>query len=300
MRNAIAIIGSINQDIIFKVPRLPQKGETLTADGFVMCGGGKGANQSVQCAKLGAKTYMAGRVGCDSFGEALTNNLRNYGVDVSYISRSDSFNTGIGSNQVLSDGSLYATIVTGANFDMDISYVDSIEPLLHECKIVVLQMEIPMPVIEETIRRAKKHDCYVILNAAPAKPIDMQALQLVDCLIVNESEASFFAGTEIHDVESATANVTKLLSLVSGEVIITLGKGGSLLCERTGNTHFSADMSVQAVDTTGAGDSYVGAIAVKTLGGADRKDSCQFASRVADFAVTRMGAQDGMPSLGEI
>ena len=298
--NAIAVIGSINQDLIFKLSRLPHKGETFTADSLVMCGGGKGANQAVQCAKLGAKVYIAGRVGCDSLGEALILQLREYGVDVSYISHSEHANTGIGSVQALPDGNVHATIYTGANFDMDESFVDSVEPLLLECRVVVLQMEIPISVIEETIRRAKQHGCYIILNAAPAKPIDPKTLELVDCLIVNESEAGFYAGAEICDVQTANANASKLLSMVNGEVIITLGSEGSLLCQQSGNTHFGADTSVKAVETTGAGDSYVGAMAVKTMEGTDRKSACQLASRVAAFTVTRMGAQEGMPCLEDL
>jgi len=299
-RDAIAVIGSINQDFIFEVQRLPNKGETLTANNFSMCSGGKGANQSVQCAKLGAKVYMAGRVGCDSFGDMQIKKLNEYGVDVSYISRSKDTYTGLGSVQALPGGGVYATIFTGANFDMDTSFVDNIEPLFQKCKIVVMQMEIPMPVIEESIQRAKQCGCYVILNAAPAKPIDLKVLKLVDCLVVNESEAAFYVAIEIHDVETAKKGAMKLLDMVGKEVIVTLGEKGSVLCNQAGTIHFAANTSVQAVDTTGAGDSYIGAIATKLLEGEDMRKACEFASRIAAFTVTRVGAQEGMPTALDI
>jgi len=296
----IAVVGSLNYDMLFKVPRLPVKGETLTADSISMCGGGKGANQAVQCAKLGARTRMAGRVGQDKFGDELLGKLQSFGVDISSVSRSQAAATGLASVQVLPGGSVYATIFTGANFDLDIQYVDSIDDMLRESKVVILQMEIPMPVIEETIRRASSYGCYVLLNAAPAKPIDPKALQMVDCLVVNEAEASFYTGAQVCDLPSAEANADKLLSMVKGNVIITLGKHGSLLCKKTDNTHFTADNTVKAVETTGAGDSYVGALAVKALEGADIKEACCFASKVADITVTRIGAQEGMPALSEL
>ena len=295
-KESIAAIGSINQDLIFGVRRLPAKGETFTAENFMMCGGGKGANQSVQCAKLGAKVYLAGRVGNDSFGDLLVSKLEDYGVDVSYITRSSNAHTGVGSVQVLPDGSVYATISAGANFDMDISFVDYIEDLLQKCKIVILQMEIPMQVIEETIRRAKLHDCIILLNAAPAKPIDPQVLKLVDCLVVNESEAEFYTAMEINNIDTAKSAAVKLLDMISGGVIVTLGENGSIFCTHDYSTHFVADTSVSVVDTTGAGDSYIGALATKISEGADMKSSCEFASRVAAYTVTRIGAQEGMPT----
>ena len=296
----IVVIGSINQDVLFKLSRMPHKGETFLADDFLMSGGGKGANQAVQCAKLGAETHMVGRIGMDNFGEGLVLKLGEYGVDISHISRSEKAHTGIASMQILPDGSVYLTLSNGANYDWSPDHVEAADALLQAAKIVVLQMEIPIPVVEAAVLRAKKHGCWVLLNAAPAQPIDAGVLKLVDCLVVNELEAGFYAGAEIRCVESGKNHAAKLRSMVGGDVVITLGEQGSLLCEETGCSHFAADTSVRAVDTTGAGDSYVGALAAKMLAGADLKEACLFASRVSAVTVTRLGVQVGMPTLSDL
>lgn len=297
---SIVVVGSLNYDLVFKVPRMPNKGETLTADSLTMCGGGKGANQAVQCAKLGVKTYMAGKVGKDSMGQTLVANLSGYGVNVNNVMVSTAHSTGMAAVNALPNGNVYATISTGANFDIDCSFIDDIDGLLRSCSAVILQMEIPMPVVEEVLCRAKQYGVYSVLNAAPAKPISPTSLKQVDCLVVNESEASFYTGEEITDLASAKSHAYKLVSATGGTVIITLGVNGSLLCNHNGQTHFAADKSVVAVETTGAGDSYIGAFAVKKVQGASDEEACRFASEVANITVTRIGAQESMPTLDDM
>lgn len=295
----ITVVGSLNYDILFKQERLAQKGETYTADSVSFCGGGKGANQAVQCAKLGVKTYMVGKVGKDHFGEFLRGSLQTYGVDTAYVSES-ALNTGVAEVNVLADGSVFATISTGANFDIAVEDIDALEDLICGSKVLILQMEIPVPVVEHIINKASAHGVYIVLNAAPAKPITDQALKLVDCLVVNETEASFYAQTTICDVASAREHYGKLLCKVKQTLIITLGKHGSLLCSAEGCTLFEADSSVKVIETTGAGDSYIGGFAYQKYLGHTDEDACCFASAVANITVTKIGAQPAMPYLEEI
>ncbi|MGE5604858.1 MAG: ribokinase [Bacteroidota bacterium] len=256
--NIITVIGSLNYDILFKQKRLAQKGETITADSVTFASGGKGANQAVQCAKLGVQTYLVGAVGKDAFGEYLIEQLRKYGVNTDYIQITGE-NTGIGVNNIMPDGSLIATISTGANFTIGKQRIDEVEPLLARSKIVVLQMEIPNSVVEYAIMKAKTNGCFIILNAAPAKPISDQALSAVDCLVLNEPEASFYSGASIKDLESAEQNCEKLFTKIRKLLIITLGENGSLLYDGKTKIHIKAK-KVSVIETTGAGDSYIGAL----------------------------------------
>ena len=255
----ISVVGSLNYDILMKQERLPMQGETYTADSVSYEGGGKGANQAVQCAKLGVPTYMIGKVGSDNFGDILLEKLDGYGVHTDYVGRS-SLNTGLGIVHVLNDGAVYASIITGANFDMTQEDIRQMEDIIFNSRIIILQMEIPVGIVEMIIKKAREHGVYVILNAAPAKEISKEALQRVDCLVVNETEASFYAGEEIKDAETARQHAHKLTELTNGTVIITLGKNGSILCDGNSCT-FIPSVKVDAIETTGAGDSYIGAFA---------------------------------------
>lgn len=295
----IVVIGSMNYDVLFKQQRLPMKGETYTADSVSFCGGGKGANQAVQCAKLGVKTYMVAKTGEDSFGEFLRSELIKYGVDTTYVAKS-SRTTGFASVNALTDGSVHATITEGANGDFTNADIDALDNLIKHSAAVVLQLEIPVPVVEYIIEKAAGYGVYVLLNAAPAKPIREDVLKKVNCLVVNEPESTFYAGVTISDKASAQANYRQLLDKVGDTLVITLGKYGSLLCEQEGTTYFPADNSVKVVETTGAGDSYIGAFAVQKVQGKSSKEACAYASRVSQVTVTKIGAQPAMPTLAEV
>ena len=295
----VVVFGSINYDIIFKQQRLPLIGETYTSDSVFFGSGGKGANQAVQCAKLGAKTFMVGKVGNDVFGNQLLETISCCEVDVSNIKRSD-INTGIGVDNILYDGSLYATISTGANFDFTTDDVEEYEELIKKAGIIILQMEIPTKVNERIIHEAAEHGVYIILNGAPAKEISREALKLVNCFIVNEPEASFYVGYEIKDFDSALQHYKKLLAMVKDTLIITLGSNGSVICSGS-DFDFVRPFPVETIgDTVGAGDSYIGAYAVKKLSGENDLAACNFASKAAAFTVSSFGAQPAMPFLRDI
>lgn len=299
MRDYICVIGSLNYDIIMKQKRMPLLGETYTADSINYSGGGKGANQAVQCAKLGIDTIMVGKVGRDAFGDTLVENLEGYGVDCSCIGRSGS-PTGVGVVHALEDGSVYASIITGANFDITIEEIDGLDELVRNSRLIILQLEIPTPVVEHIMRKAARYHVYTILNAAPAKEMDRDVLGMADCLIVNETEASFYAGVDITDVEKAAEYEDRLRSLTSGTIIVTLGAKGSVLFGKTGMVPIAPVTVEHVTESTGAGDSYIGAFAYGKWMGMEDAAACGFAARAAAVTVTKIGAQEAMPVLEEV
>lgn len=295
----VCVIGSLNYDIIMKQKRMPYAGETYTADSITYAGGGKGANQAVQCAKLGLSTMMAGKVGCDAFGDTLLEQMEGYGVDCSRVERS-SRPTGVGVVHALEDGTVYASIVTGANFDMDRTMAEQARELIRNSSAVILQLEIPVNVVERILHIAKEEGVFSILNAAPAKPISEKALKDADCVIVNETEASFYTGAQITGFREVEENREKLEALCRGTLIVTLGDKGSVLLEN-GEIFCIPPKKVERVaETTGAGDSYIGAFAYGKLKGMDSREACAFASGAAAVTVSKIGAQEGMPRLKEL
>lgn len=294
----ITVIGSLNYDIIIKQQRLPMKGETYTADSIAFASGGKGANQAVQAAKLGAPTYLVGQVGSDNFGNFLVDELTRYQVKLDHLERSAS-TTGMGIVHALADGSVYATITMGANGDVTPEQIDRAEPLIAKSEILILQMEIPIPTIEYVIEVGKRHGCQIILNAAPAVAISDKALKQIDFLIVNEPEASFYCDADIHDFDSAEANYQKLYTHFEGVLVITLGSQGSFLYDRKAIYHIPTK-DVPVIETTGAGDSYIGAFACALLQGKTVYEAALFGTSAAEITVTRIGAQSSMPDRSEL
>lgn len=300
MAQHVTVVGSLNYDILFKQKRMPVRGETVTADSVAVYGGGKGANQSVQCAKLGVHTYHVGKVGQDEFGDFLLAELEKFGVDTTFVKRSK-LNTGLAAVNTMEDGSIFSTISTGANFDVTVDDIDSTGDVFTTSDMVVLQLECPIPVVEYCVRKAKEHDVYCLLNAAPAKPVSPETLRVVDCLMVNEVEAGFYTGAPITDLASAQQHYQKLLDMTDGIVVITLGPAGSLLCRQDGSIqHFPANTDTKVLDTIGAGDSYVGGFVHQNLQGASDEEACTFATVVANITVTAIGAQPAMPTLADI
>lgn len=293
------IIGSLNYDIILKQKRLPKIGETFVADSITMCGGGKGANQAVQLSKLGGKAFMAGCVGNDKFGEELLSNLQKHNVNTDNVKLSEKNNTGMGIVNVFDDGKLIATITRGANYDITNSDIDKIKNEIISAQIIILQMEIPIEVIEYVINLASKHDVYIILNAAPACDIKEEVLSKVNCLVVNETEASFYLNKEINDVKSSIENCEELYGKIKDLLIITLGENGSLLYDGKEKLHIKA-RKAEVTETTGAGDSFIGAFAYKLLNDSSYQEAAEFASLVSSITVTKIGAQDSMPTYEEV
>lgn len=294
MEKSILVVGSSNYDIILSQDKFAVTGETVTANKMSICGGGKGANQAVQCAKLGNKTIFLGSVGNDDMGNFLVEEFDKYGLCTDYIKRSK-LSSGMGVVSCIPDGEVRATVFTGANFDLTPLELRKHEELFKSCKVLILQLEIPIDVVYEAIKMGEENNCYIILNAAPAKLLDLEYLKKVNCLIVNEVEASFYLNKEIDSYKDVLNNSKELLSLSKEICIITLGKKGSVLVEKNKCTKFDAKV-VNVVETTGAGDSYIGAFATKVFEGDTLEEACNYATKVSSLTVQNIGAQSSMPT----
>ena len=306
MNKKITVIGSLNYDVILKIPRLPFKGETLTANGAAFSAGGKGANQAVQAAKLKTPTYMVGCVGTDASADFLVNTAKEYGVNVDYI-RKVPGSSGMGVINAVEDGSVYACIVRGANFEVTKEDVDNAMPILKESGVCILQNEIPVEIIayaidkakEALADKAKEAGCIVVLNAAPAIELPEECLSKVDILVVNEVEAEFYCHEKIDSVEKAKTEIKKMAEKYNNNVIFTLGKDGAVAYEN-GTIEFIPAMKVDAIETTGAGDSYIGAVSHSIIEGKSLIEACKFATKCSAITVCRMGAQPSMPTLEDV
>lgn len=298
MNKKITVIGSLNYDVILKIPRLPFKGETLTANGAAFSAGGKGANQAVQAAKLKTPTYMVGCVGTDASADFLVNTAKEYGVNVDYI-RKVPGSSGMGVINAVEDGSVYACIVRGANFEVTKEDVDNAMPILKESGVCILQNEIPVEIIAYAIDKAKEAGCIVVLNAAPAIELPEECLSKVDILVVNEVEAEFYCHEKIDSVEKAKTEIKKMAEKYNNNVIFTLGKDGAVAYEN-GTIEFIPAMKVDAIETTGAGDSYIGAVSHSIIEGKSLIEACKFATKCSAITVCRMGAQPSMPTLEDV
>lgn len=298
MRDKIIVIGSLNYDIVLKVSKLPAQGETLPANDAAFSAGGKGANQAVQAAKLGVPTYMAGCVGNDSMGDFLLKTANSYGLHTDYIRRTNG-PSGMGVVNAMDDGSVFATIVRGANFEITKEDIDRIEPLMEEAGLMILQMEIPQDMNRYAIDKAKAHGCKVLMNAAPAAPFEEEYLKKCDILVVNEVEASFYAGKTIDTMDKAVEEAGNMSAKMGNTVIITMGKEGAVVSS-AGRTEKVPSMKVNAIETTGAGDSFIGGTGYAVMNGMDIFEASKFATKCSAVTVCRLGAQDSMPTLKEI
>ena len=298
VKNKITVIGSLNYDVILKVDRLPYKGETMAVDNSTFSAGGKGANQAVQTAKLKTPTYMVGCVGTDASADFLVCTAKQYGVDTRFIRKVEG-SSGMGIIHALEDGSVYASIVRGANFQIKKEDIDKAMPALKESKVCILQNEIPVPMIEYGIDKAKEAGCIVVLNSAPAIELPDEYLAKVDILVVNEVEASFYCKETVDSVDKAKEEIKKLAEKYNNNVIITLGSLGAVVYEN-GTIEVIPAKKVDAVETTGAGDSYIGAVSHSIVEGLTLTEACRFATKCSAVTVCRCGAQPSMPTLEEV
>jgi len=298
-RKAVVVAGSLNYDFILKAERLPQKGETMAARDVQFCSGGKGANQAVQCARLGLETYMAGAVGRDHMGDDLLESLERYHVDTRFVKKDRNSSTGLGFVHALEDGGVFATIVRGANYTVSKGDIDLLRPLLRQAGMLLLQLEIPTDVVEYAVEAARECGCKVLLNAAPAAPLREEALSGCDLLVLNEVEAGFYTGQKLETPEDARRHMPAFAQRIGTTCIVTLGKNGAVLCENGEISHYPAYDAV-AVETTGAGDSFVGGVAYGVLSGLPLTEAMAFASCCSGVTITGVGAQPSMPALSEV
>ena len=301
----IVVIGSINMDLVLRVPRMPLPGETLTGGAFRTIPGGKGANQAVACARLsgkvaagGQQVAMVGCVGDDAFGATLRAALVGDGIIDSHITTLPGVASGIASILVDDNGQNSIVIAGGANDLLSPAHIDAAKGLIEQADIVVLQLETPMATVVHAIKLARSLGKTVVLNPAPAASLPEGVLELVDYLIPNEIEAAMLAGVspEGADVKALAAALQKL---GSDNVIITLGSKGVHAALYGGDFTFPAEV-VQAVDTTAAGDTFIGGFVAGLASGMDEAEAIQQGQRAAAWSVTKPGAQTSIPHLHEL
>lgn len=295
----LLVVGSINMDIFTYVKNHPKPGETIKSDKVLYSSGGKGANQAAAASLSGADVYMLGAVGNDAFREPLIKSLKENNVSIDYVMEKPS-NSGMAFITVDGNGENHIVLSEGANGliekeDIKNVLVNSILPAA-----ILVQNEIAWEATKHAMEMGKKHNITVYYNAAPAQKISDEFFSLIDVLIINETEASTLTGTDIKSNDELNIVLDKLISKGIEEVIITLGNKGSLYGNKAGYRFITPAYKVKTVDTTAAGDTFVGAFLTKRLQGGNIKSAIEFATAASAITVTRAGAQIAIPNEIEI
>lgn len=294
----VCVIGSLNMDMVINAPRIPRMGETLHGRGFMTAPGGKGANQAVAASRLGADVLMMGCVGDDIFGNSLLKNLKENGVNISNIEKVKCVPTGI-AVIVLKDGDNFIILDSGANYSVTPQWINGVEPVIRESEILLLQLEIPLEAVREAIKVARRNGVRVLLNPAPAYSLDDELLSMVDILTPNESECAIIAGIDVNSIEDAKKGIEYFLQKGVSQAVVTLGSRGVVYNSGNSIVHKPVP-SVKVVDTTAAGDSFSGALAVALTNGMSIDEAIDFANTVGTLTVMKSGAQTSLPTLSEV
>ncbi|AAM23503.1 ribokinase [Caldanaerobacter subterraneus subsp. tengcongensis MB4] len=295
----IVVVGSINMDIVIRVPRIPVVGETVIAYDLKNYGGGKGANQAVSIARLGGNVSMIGRVGNDEYGQKLYRDLKSNGVGVEGIEFDSETPTGTAYINVSEKGENNIVVYQGANKRLNMTQIKRYEHFFDEAEICLLQLEIPIETVKFVVDLCYSRGIKVILNPAPAYELPDTVLEKVYILTPNETELAFLSKSKIETIEDIRKASKYLLDKGVQNVITTIGEKGSYFINKNTEKLFDA-IKVTAVDTTAAGDSFTGALAFALSKGEKIEDAIRFATFVAALTVTKEGAQTSLPYKEEV
>ena len=291
----VFVMGSINQDFVLKVERRAGPGETVTDAVLSTHNGGKGANQSAAAALLGASVVFLGRVGDDGFGGPLVRALADKGVDTALVQESEGASTGTAFITVTADGENAITVAPGSNRSLTPQDVDDARERIGDSRVLVAQMEIPRETVRRAVEVAGEEGTRMLVNLAPPFEVPRAVLEGVDPLIVNEHEAAFLLGGKVEGIEGALDAAPRLLSLGPRSAVVTVGADGAVLAEEGGVRRVPAPQA-EVVDTTGAGDAFVGALAYRLARGDTLEEAVSYAVRAGAAAVTKEGAQGALPT----
>jgi len=292
----ILVVGSLNADLVVRTPRFPHPGETISGNDLQVIPGGKGANQAVAAARLDAKVSMLGRVGKDNFGDFLLHNLKSNNVDSQFIQRDES-STGTAIIVVDSNGQNSIVLSPGANGK--VSSVDVEHASIPNFDLLLLQLEIPIPTVLSAAKIAHEYGVRVLLNPAPANDLPDELFLFADFLIPNETELSLLTGMEVNDIPSAKEAAHFLLQRGVQNVIVTLGRNGALIVTNE-MTRRIPSFNVKVVDTTAAGDAFIGGFATALLQSKSFEDAVHYGCACGAFATTRFGAQPSLPTKEDV
>lgn len=296
----ICVVGAANLDLVSYVPRLPQPGETLHGSSFEMGYGGKGANQAAMAAKLGSRVAVVTKLGRDVFGDGTLGNFRELGIDTTHVHLTTEAFSGVAPIAVDTRGRNAIIIVTGANDLLTVGEVQAARPAIADADVVVCQFEVPLAVTHAALRVAREEGVPTILNPAPALPdAPDEVFALSDILCPNEPETELLTGGPIDSVEDATTRAGELRDRGPAAVVLTLGERGCLVVDDAG-ADVIAVRSVDAVDTTGAGDAFVGSLAHYLAEGFDLRAAAARANGVAAISVTARGTQKSFPTPADL
>ena len=302
----VTVIGSANVDLVIRSERMPNRGETLIGDAFDMFTGGKGFNQATAAARLGTDVTLICRIGDDSFADLLRSAIENERIDSQFVKTDADGGTGLAMITVEPDGENSIIVVPGANMLLTPSDIDDAANSIAKADVLLLQLETPIDASVRAIEIAKAHDTIIVLDPAPARPLPSSLLSQVDILKPNETEAAVLSGRSVRTPEECIAAAKALHSQIATDgisaVVLTLGEQGVLIYTPTQTTHIPA-IAVDAVDTTGAGDAFSGALATALAEGKELGEAVTFANAAGAAAVTVLGATPSMPSrerIGEV
>jgi ribokinase len=293
----ILVVGSLNADLVVRAPRFPEPGETISGEDLQIIPGGKGANQAVAAARQGISVAMTGRVGNDSFGPELIDNLKHNQVNSDHVQVDPESATGTAIIVVDASGQNSIVLSPGGNGRVGATDLERVS--FADYRLLLLQLEIPIEAVLAAARRAKESGLRVLLNPAPAGALPEELISLPDFLVPNESELSLLTGKPVSDISSAATAARKLLELRARNVIVTLGANGALIVNKEGTQHVPS-FKVDAVDTTAAGDAFIGGFASALLQDRSLEEAVRYGCACGALAATKFGAQPSLPTRAEV
>jgi ribokinase len=295
----ILVIGSANMDFTVAVPSLPKEGETITGGTFYTSHGGKGANQAVAARRLRGEVHFVGCVGADPQGDQIAEQFQQEGISTEGLVRTEDAATGVALIMVDAAGHNQIAVASGANLQLTPEVAQQHAASIAWAQVLLCQLEVPVPTVEWALAAARERGVTTILNPAPAQALSDGLLTLVDCLTPNAHEAEVLSGVSVQSPESATQAAQHLVARGVKRVLVTLGRDGVLCCDGVSAIHYPA-FPVEAVDTTGAGDAFNGALAMGLAVGGSYEQALPLANAAAALACTKRGAQTSFPTHTEV
>lgn len=295
----VVVVGSTNFDLVVKADRLPKEGESMLATNLKFFPGGKGANQAVAVARLGAKATFVGAVGKDMIGDFLIQGLEANAIDTTYVRRDTACTTGCAFIMLFPNGNNSIVVDPAANFSLTPADIERAGEVIGRADALCTVLEVPLAVVETSLRLARKAGKLTVLDAGPPRHCPPEILKLADVVSPNETELEQLSGEKVSGRVSAREAAEKLLGLGVKTVVLKLGSDGAMLVTRRGSKHFPA-CKVEAVDPTAAGDAFTAALTVQLAGGAAMDEAIRYANLAGALAVTKLGAQPSLPTRAEV